>query len=223
MRLREEREQVVRYCRKLLTAGLTRGTGGNISIFNRDEGLMVISPSGMPYDEMEAADVVVMDLAGKTVEGEHKPSSEHELHRVFYVGREDINAVVHAHSTYCCVLAALRQGLPAMSYLVALAGMDVRCAPYASFGTKELAEKTFAAMEDRKAVLMANHGLLTGAPDIANAFNIAEEIEFCAEVYVKARGIGRPVILDDVEMASMLERFKTYGQILEKCGSDLRE
>lgn len=213
MLLQKEREDVVKYGRKLITAGLTKGTGGNISILNRELGLMAVSPSGIDYFETTAADVVVMDLAGNVVDGRRKPSSEYELHRIFYVRRQDIDAVVHTHSVYATVLATLRQPLPAASYLVAYSGLDVRCAEYASFGTTELAERTFDAMNERFAVLMANHGLLTGSKDILNAFNIAEQIEYCAEVYVKARAIGDPVILDQKEMEKMIVKFSSsYGQ-----------
>lgn len=213
MLLEKERQDVVKYCQKLINSGLTRGTGGNISIFNREKQLMAISPSGIDYFETEPEDVVVMDSRGVIVDGKRKPSSEYELHRIFYVNREAINAVVHTHSVYATVLATLREPLPASSYLVAYAGLDVRCADYASFGTVELAQKTFAAMEDRNAVLMANHGLLAGGKDILNAFNIAEEIEYCAEVYVRARSIGTPVILKEDEMKKMIVRFnESYGQ-----------
>ena len=213
MLLQNEREDVVKYCRKMITAGLTKGTGGNISILNRELGLMAVSPSGIDYFETTAADVVVMDLAGNVVDGRRKASSEYELHRIFYVRRQDIDAVVHTHSVYATVLATLRQPLPAASYLVAYSGLDVRCAEYASFGTTELAERTFDAMNERFAVLMANHGLLTGSKDILNAFNIAEQIEYCAEVYVKARAIGDPVILDQKEMEKMIVKFSSsYGQ-----------
>ncbi|WP_303868059.1 L-fuculose-phosphate aldolase [Acetobacterium wieringae] len=213
MLLQKERQDVVNYCRKMITAGLTKGTGGNISILNREKGLMAVSPSGIDYFETLVEDVVVMDLDGKIVDGRRKPSSEYELHRIFYVRRDDIAAVVHTHSVYSTVLATLRQPLPASSYLVAYSGLDVRCADYASFGTMELAEKTFEAMRDRFAVLMANHGLLTGSTDILNAFNIAEQIEHCAEVYVKARAIGTPVVLDADEMARMVVKFdRFYGQ-----------
>lgn len=135
MLLQNEREDVVKYCRKMITAGLTKGTGGNISILNRELGLMAVSPSGIDYFETTAADVVVMDLAGNVVDGRRKPSSEYELHRIFYVRRQDMDAVVHTHSVYATVLATLRQPLPAASYLVAYSGLDVRCAEYASFGT----------------------------------------------------------------------------------------
>ena len=214
MLLQQEREDVVKYCKMLITHGLTKGTGGNISIFNREQGLFAISPSGIDYFETEPEDVVVMNLDGQVVDGKRKPSSEHELHRIFYVNRPDINAVVHTHSVYSTVLAVLREELPASSYLVAFAGgPNVRCGDYVSFGTKELAEITLKAMEDRNAALMANHGLITGGKDILNAFNIAEQIEGCAEVYVKARMIGKPVILDDDEMAKMVDVFNhSYGQ-----------
>ena len=217
MLLQKEREDVVKYCRKMITAGLTKGTGGNISILNRQSRLMAVSPSGIDYFEIEVDDVVVMDLEGKIVDGLRKPSSEYELHRIFYVKRRDIDAVVHTHSVYSTVLATLRLPLPASSYLVAYSGLDVRCADYASFGTTELAERTFAAMTDRFAVLMANHGLLAGSKDILNAFNIAEQIEHCAEVYVKARAIGDPVILDTEEMKKMIVQFGSfYGQKASK-------
>jgi L-fuculose-phosphate aldolase len=213
MLLEQERIDVVHYCKKLITAGLTTGTGGNISILNREKGLYAMSPSGMDYFETEPEDVVVMDLEGQVVEGKRKPSSEHALHRIFYTRRDDIDAVVHTHSTYCTVLATLREGLPASNYLIAFAGPDVRCSAYASYGTPELAEVAFEAMQDRQAALMANHGMVAGARTIAGAFNIADQIEQCAKVYVLARAIGKPVLLDEEEMERMMVRFRDdYGQ-----------
>lgn len=212
MLLEKEREDIVEYCKKMLSTGLTKGTGGNISIYNREKGLMAISPSGLEYEKMQPEDVVVLDLEKNIVEGTHKPSSEFDMHSIFYRNRDDISAVIHTHSRYAKTLSSLRWSLPAVSYLVAYAGYDVRCAEYASFGTKELAENAFKAMDNRKAVLLANHGLLAGAADIKNAFNIAEEIEFCAEVYYRAKSIGEPVILNEKEMEKMIEKFETYGQ-----------
>lgn len=212
MLLLKEREQVVVYCKKLITAGLTKGTGGNISVFDRESGLYAISPSGMDYFSMTPEDVVVMNLQGEVVEGSRKPSSEWDLHRIFYQNRKDLNAIVHTHSVYCTVLATNREGLPASSYLVAFAGKDVRCADYASFGTPELAKLAYEGMADRNAVLLANHGLVTGGSDLLHAFQVAEQIEFCAEVYVKARSIGKPAILPEDEMGRMIERFGDYGQ-----------
>ncbi|MGM8212410.1 L-fuculose-phosphate aldolase [Virgibacillus sp. W0430] len=212
MLLEKERIDIITYCQKLLHSGLTKGTGGNISIYDREQGLMAISPSGIDYDDLVPEDIVVLDMDHNIVDGRRKPSSELQMHSIFYKKREDLNAIVHTHSTFAKTLSSLRWRLPAVSYLVAYAGKDVRCAKYASFGTKELAENAFKGMEDRRAVFLANHGLLTGAQDIKNAFNIAEEIEFCAEVYYRAKSIGSPVILDNMEMARMEEAFKTYGQ-----------
>ena len=212
MLLESIREEIVRYSRELIRSGLTVGTGGNISVFDRESGLFALTPSGMDYFEMEASDIVVLDLEGRIVDGCRKPSSELELHRIFYQRREDIHAVVHAHSTYCTVLATNHMDLPASSYLVAFAGKNVRCGAYAPFGTRELAELTFEAMKDRRAALMANHGLIAGGPDLMQAFDIARQIEFCAKVYVKALSIGKPVILSDQEMETMIRRFGSYGQ-----------
>ncbi len=216
MLLENVRKEIVSYSRKLIESGLTVGTGGNISVFDPDSGLFALTPSGMDYFDMEASDIVVLDLQGRVVEGCRKPSSELELHRIFYEKRPDIRALVHAHSTYCTVLATNRMDLPASSYLVAFAGKNVRCGGYASFGTRELAELTFQAMEDRQAALMANHGLIAGGPDLMRAFDVAQQIEFCAKVYVKALSIGKPVILSDQEMESMATRFGSYGQTVKK-------
>ena len=206
------RQEIVVYSRKLITEGLTVGTGGNISVFDPESGLFAITPSGIDYFQMDADDIVVLDMNGKIADGKRRPSSEVELHRIFYEKRSDIRAVVHTHSPYCTALATNRMELPASSYLVAFAGKNVRCGDYASFGTRELAEKTFEAMEDRYAALMANHGLITGADTLLRAFDIAQQIEFCARVYITARSIGQPVILPDDEMERMISRFQDYGQ-----------
>lgn len=208
----KERQEIVDYCKLMIARGLTKGTGGNISIFDRDSGLMIISPSGIDYDVMSAQDVSVVDLNGQLVFGDKKPSSEFPMHAIFYQKREDLNAIVHTHSPFATTIASLRWDLPAISYLVAFSGKNVRCAEYASFGTRELAENAFEAMQDRQAVLLANHGLLAGANNIANAFTVAEEIEFCCEIYSRAKAMGEPVILDDDEMDRMSEKFNTYGQ-----------
>jgi len=217
MLLEKERELIVEYGKKLITCGLTKGTGGNISICNREKGLMAISPSGMDYFETTPQDVAVLSVSdGKAVDGKRKPSSEHAMHRIYYTGREDINAVVHTHSTYATTLATMGWGLPASNYLVALAGPDVRCAPYASFGTPELAQNAFDYMKDRYCVLLGNHGLVAGSVDLPNAFNIASLIEECCQTYYLATVAGRANILSKEEMETMMERFKTYGQVKSK-------
>lgn len=213
MLMKNEREQIVEYGKKLIDANLTKGTGGNLSIFNREKQLMAISPSGIDYFKIKPEDVVILDLEGNKVDGDKSPSSEYEMHRIFYGNRTDIDAIIHTHTMYATTIACLNWELPPVHYMVALAGLNVRCAKYATYGTKELAENAFEAMKDRNAVLLANHGLLAGAKDLANAFNITEEIEYCAELYYRTKCIGEPVILSEEEMTLMLDKFKTYGQV----------
>ena len=213
MLMKNEREQIVEYGKKLIDANLTKGTGGNLSIFNREKQLMAISPSGIDYFKIKPEDVVILDLEGNKVDGDKSPSSEYEMHRIFYENRRDIDAIIHTHTMYATTIACLNWELPPVHYMVALAGLNVRCAKYATYGTKELAENAFEAMKDRNAVLLANHGLLAGAKDLANAFNITEEIEYCAELYYRTKCIGEPVILSEEEMTLMLDKFKSYGQV----------
>jgi len=213
MILEKEREQVIEYSLKLLSEGLTNGTAGNVSIFNREEGLVAISPTGVNYSELTPEMISIVDLDGKLIEG-LKPSSELEMHMILYRNREDVNAVIHTHPVYTTVLACLRQDLPAIDYMIAVTGATkVKCAEYASYGTKELAENAYKAMGSSLAVILANHGLTTAGKDIANALNITVQVEYISNLYIKAKNIGEPIVLPDNEMNSMLERFKTYGQI----------
>ena len=213
MILEKEREQVIEYSLKLLSEGLTNGPAGNVSIFNREEGLVAISPTGVNYSELTPEMISIVDLDGKLIEG-LKPSSELEMHMILYRNREDVNAVIHTHPVYTTVLACLRQDLPAIDYMIAVTGATkVKCAEYASYGTKELAENAYKAMGSSLAVILANHGLTTAGKDIANALNITVQVEYISNLYIKAKNIGEPIVLPDNEMNSMLERFKTYGQI----------
>lgn len=212
MLMEKARLELVEYGKMLVKAGLTKGTGGNLSVFDREAGTVAITPSGMDFFEIKPEDIVIIDLDGKVIEGHRTPSSEWEMHLMPYRTRDDIDAVVHAHVMYTTILSCLHETLPATHYMIAVAGPDVRCAEYATFGTHELAVNACKAMEDRRAVILANHGVLAGAQDLKNAYNIVEEIEYCSEIYVKARSIGNPVILSDEEMTLMAEKFKTYGQ-----------
>lgn len=214
MLLREEREKIVEYGKKLIDSGLTTGTGGNISIFDPVTKLMCITPSGVPYHEIEAKDVVVLDLDCNVVEGHLKPSSEKEMHAIVYRERSGLNAMVHTHSKFAAALSTLRVDLPAIDYLVAFGGgKNVRVAEYATFGSKELAINALKAMENRNAVLLANHGLNVCGPDLDTAYSVTEQIEFCCELYLRALSTGKqPVVLDDQEMEKMVGLFVTYGQ-----------
>ena len=212
MLLQKEREMIVAYGKRMLSAGLTRGTGGNLSIYDRNLELMAITPSGIPYEEIEAEDIMIMKLDGTIVEGNKTPSSEHAMHEIVYRTREDVGAMLHVHSTFAVTLACLNEDLPAVDYMVAYSrGRSVKCAPYASFGTSDLAVNALKTMGDQNAVLLANHGMNVVGPDLPKAFAIAEQLEFCAELYVRARTIGKPVILPDDEMDQMVERFMRAG------------
>lgn len=212
MLMESERIQLIEYGKKLVKNNLTKGTGGNLSIFDRKSGYVAITPSGIDFFEIQPEDIVIIDLEGNIIEGDREPSSEWEMHLMPYRTRKDMDAVIHAHTMYATVLACLHKELPATHYMIAVAGPTVRCAEYATYGTHELAINASKAMEDRNAVILANHGILAGAKDLLNAFNIVEEIEYCSEVYCKALSIGEPVILPQEEMTLMAEKFKTYGQ-----------
>lgn len=212
MLMQKEREELVKYGKKLVEYNLTKGTGGNLSVFDREHGYMAITPSGIDFFEIKPEDIVIMDLDGNKIEGDRNPSSEWEMHLLQYKERDDMDAVIHAHTLYGAVMAVLRWELPATHYMIAVAGPTVRCAEYATYGSHELAVNATKAMKDRKAVLLANHGILAGANDLLNAFNIIEEIEYCCKVYLIAKAVGNPVVLDDDEMTLMHEKFKSYGQ-----------
>lgn len=211
--LMDERKQLVKYGLKLVDSGLTVGTGGNISIFNKNSGFMAITPSGIEYDQLQEEDIVIMDLEGNVKEGSLKPSSEHQMHSIVYRNRDDVSAMIHTHALYATTISCLNIDLPAIDYLVAHAGgKNVRCAKYATYGTKELAENALEAMKDRKAVLLANHGINVVGDSLEETFAVTEQIEFCARLYWQARAFGEPVILPDEEMNMMVGRFENYGQ-----------
>ncbi|MDJ0722248.1 MAG: L-fuculose-phosphate aldolase [Desulfobacterales bacterium] len=213
MLLADERRAVVDGGNAMVRAGLTTGTGGNVSRICRRRGLVAISPSGLEYAAMRPEDVALVDLDGLMVEGGYQPSSELGFHLAIYRRRPDAGAVVHTHSVYATTLACLGWELPAVHYLVGFAGRKVPVAPYATFGTDELAVNVAAALgPDQNAVLLANHGLVAVGADMRAALNTAEEVEFVARVYYQAQCAGTPVILPDREMDVVIAKFKTYGK-----------
>ncbi|WP_320006093.1 L-fuculose-phosphate aldolase [Maridesulfovibrio sp.] len=212
MLLKRERELIVEYGLKLLESGLTTGTGGNLSVLNREHGLLAISPSGLDYRLSKPEDIVVMDLDGNIKESARKPSSEYGFHTALYKTRTDVNAVVHTHSVYATTVACLNMELPAVHYLVGFAGKKVPLAPYATFGSQELADNVTDTIGNYNAVLLANHGLITVGRQIGNAFDAAEELELVARIYIQALSVGKPVIVPDDEMDKVIDKFSTYGQ-----------
>jgi L-fuculose-phosphate aldolase len=189
--------------------GLNRGSSGNVSLREGDG--FLVTPSGMPPAALREDDIVAMDMAG-AASGARKPSSEWRFHRDIYAARPDCNAVVHAHPPFCVALASHRRGIPAFHYMVAMAGgTDIRCAPYATYGTQELSDHAVAALAGRLACLLGNHGMIAIGPSLERALALAVEVEGLAEGYWRALQIGEPVLLDDAEMAVVLEKFKSYG------------
>jgi L-fuculose-phosphate aldolase len=212
MLLAQERAAVVRYGRKLVAAGLTAGTGGNLSCRSPETGMVAISPSGMDYGEIVEEDVAVLSPSGEVVEGRRKPSSEWAMHLEAYRARPDAGGVVHTHSPFATVLACLGWEIPPVHYLVGFAGKRVPCIPYVLFGTDELARSAASALGEGSAVLLGNHGLLAVGSTLSRAFATAEEIEFVAQVYYRTRCVGEPRILSEGEMEPVLAKFAAYGQ-----------
>jgi len=213
MLLEKERQRVADYGRKLSSSGLTKGTGGNISIFDEESGYMVIKPSGMAYEDIKASDVVVMDLKGNIIEGVKKPSSEHELHAMIYKMHDDARAVVHSHSMYTTTLACMGEPVVATHYLIAGAETSkVSCVKYATFGSDELAQNVKDANPKGLAMLLENHGMVAFGPTIEKAYNVAENVEWVAEIQWRAMCAGKPVVLADDEIDKVINSFKSYGQ-----------
>lgn len=213
MLLESARIQIAAYGRKMQSSGLCKGTSGNLSIFDPASGLMAISPSGMDYFQTEPADIVVLDLNGRTVDGSRRPSSEHAMHAAFYRRKPGLRAVVHTHSIFCTTLACMGLPLEAMHLVFAGAGCDrVPCAPYATFGTPELAEAAISACGDGNAVLLANHGLVACGESLSAAFSLAEDLEYTAELQWRCLCAGTPHPLSHDQLEQLRVRFQTYGQ-----------
>lgn len=210
MSVDELRAAVVRAAREMSERGLSRGTSGNASA-RTDEG-MLVTPSAVPYSQMHEDDLVLLDLDGRVLQGQRKPTTEWPMHAAVYQARPDAGAVVHTHATFCTTLATLRRDIPPFHYMVAVAGGDsVRCAPYATFGTPDLARHAMEALEGRRACLLANHGMLALGASPSAALDLAWEVEGLAELYWRALQVGEPVLLTDREMADAMERFREYG------------
>jgi len=212
MILQKERESIVEYGKKLLTSQLTTGSGGNLSIFNRDQNLIAIKPTGVDYMIMKPEDVVVVSPTVEIVDGVLKPSSELKFHLALLHHRPDINAVVHTHQPYATTVACLNIELPPVHYLIGFSGDKVPLAKYATFGSQALSDYILEAIGPYNACLMANHGLVTVGTDISRAFATAEELELVSRIYCLARSMGEPRILSKEDMAEVTEKFKTYGQ-----------
>ncbi len=203
------REALIAVNRRMVALGLNRGRSGNLSA--RFEDHFLITPSGADPHAMGPENLVAMDFDG-AVRGQGAPSSEWRFHRDILVARPEINVVLHAHPIFSTALACLGRGIPAFHYMVAAAGgASIRCAPYATFGSQELSDHALAALVARRACLLANHGMIALGESLDLALDLAIEVEALAEQYGAALQLGEPMILSDVEMAKVLEKFRTYG------------
>jgi len=218
----ELRAEVISTARAMNASGINVNKSGNVSVRCSHERKMgfLVTPTGVPYDALMPTDLVFIPL-GKTggealpdgVVGTHKPSSEWRFHFDILRSRREFEAIVHTHSQAATALACHHLGIPAFHYMVAVAGgPDVRCAPYATFGTQELSDNALAALRGRKACLLAHHGVIACERSLARALALAIEVENLAGMYLRARQIGDPPLLSAAEMERVIEKFATYGQ-----------
>ncbi len=211
------RQQLLQVTQKLSAIGLNRGSSGNVSVREGDG--FLVTPSGIAAEVMTADDMVWMNFAGHSVDsapcvstGLNKPSSEWRFHHDIYQARPEVNAVIHTHSMFATTLSTLRRDVPAFHYMIALAGGDsIRCAPYALFGSQALSNNALTALHNRKACLLANHGMIAIAENLAKALAITIEVETLCEQYLRALQVGEPFILSSQEMNEVLAQFKDYG------------
>jgi L-fuculose-phosphate aldolase len=204
------RREIIATALKMNALGINTGKSGNVS--SRSRHGFLITPTGMAYADTRPEQIVAMHMDG-SFEGAVLPSSEWRFHRDIYAARAEVGAIVHTHSSYATTLACLGRDLPPFHYMIAVGGgPDIRCAPYATFGSQQLSDHALAALAGRNACLLAQHGMIAlgSSPDAALA--LAVEVEGLARLYWQALQIGVPVLLDADEMAMVIEKFKTYGQ-----------
>lgn len=209
MLLHDERAQLVEYCRRMQADALTVGTSGNLSVRVGDH--IAITPSGAAYEDLTPESICVIDLDGNRVEDGLEPSSEVPMHTSVYRST-DAKAVVHTHPLYASTLSAVVDELPAVHYMVALLGGPVRVAPYATFGSPELAENSIAALQDRYGVILQNHGATTYGESLAKAYTRSIYLEWVCRMYYQAKLLGEPNILPADEIARVAEKLTSYGQ-----------
>ncbi len=205
------RDKLVSTAKKMSALGLTPGMSGNVSV--RTSTGMLVTPSGMPYEDLIGDDAVAVQLDGTIRAGQRAPSSEWQLHRDILASRKDVDAIVHTHSLFSTTLSMLRRSIPAVHYMVVLAGGDeIPCAEYATFGSAELALNAVTALRGGSACLLANHGMVALGSSLDGALRLAAEVETLASQYWHAAQIGSPVVLDGNELSRVRARFAEYGQ-----------
>ena len=214
----DKKQEVIEYAKKLNTENLSPLRSGNISIRGANEEIdgFFITPSGVKYDDLTTDSIVFLELnennnIKKISDKVINPSSEWRFHQDIYIEKRDAQAIVHAHSANAAAVSAHGKNIPAFHYMVALAGgNNIKCAEYATFGTKELSQNIIKALDGRKACLMSNHGQVAFGKSLSEAFELAKEIENICHQYINTIKLGQPKILSDEEMKRILDKTKNY-------------
>lgn len=205
------RTDLVCTARRLHELNLSAAATGNVSV--RCGPGYLVTPSGMDYQSVTADDLVWLDVDGGVPEGQRRPTSEWRMHVAIYQARPEFAAIVHTHSAHATALACLRREIPPFHYMVTKAGGDnIRCADYATFGTQALSNNALQALADRRACLLANHGLIAAGATLATALQLAWEVEELARQYCLLLPLGEPVLLDAEELQRVSAQFADYGQ-----------
>ena len=208
---REASLAIIAAAQSMDAAGFTPNKSGNVS--QRFADGYLITPAAQPYATLQADDIVHLNAAGHVKRSRHRPSSEWSMHAMIYRQRPDAHAILHNHSPNATALSATRRGIPPFHYMIAVARGDIRCANYATFGTDALAENAVAALADRNAALLANHGVVAIGATLSAALSVAIEVENLARQYLLLLAAGlTPTLLDDAEMAVVLKKFRDYGR-----------
>ena len=203
------RTEIIKYSRMLNSKKLSALRSGNIS--SRYKNGFLITPSGKKYSTLKNKDIVFVSLSGKYDKKNGSPSSEWKFHQDIYIRKKAAKAIVHAHSTNATAVSTHKRGIPAFHYMVAMAGgHDIKCAKYATFGTRELSKNILNALKDRNACLIANHGQIAFEENLTKAFELAEEVENICLQYITSLKLGKPKFLSLKEMKKVLSKTKNY-------------
>ena len=201
--IEKEKDNVVEIGLRMAQSNLVVGSWGNISTLVKKDKLVIITPSGVNCNCLQARGLLTVDLDGNVVEGDLRPSTELQLHLAIYKARPDVNAIVHTHSTYGCAMAVARQSLPPiLEDMAQLVGGPVPVAEYAPAGTKELAENCVRALAELNAVFLANHGVIGVGRDLEEALQVCQLVERTAKVYILSRILGTPFVLAEEDVKS---------------------
>lgn len=206
------RTEIIAVAQALDAAGMVPNKSGNVSCRSNDG--FVITPAGTPYRDLLPTDLVELPVRGEPPASGPRPSSEWRMHAAIYASRPDARAVVHTHSPRATALACAGRGIPPFHYMIALAGGDIRCMPYATFGTAGLAAVAVRGLEGRRATLLSNHGVLAVGESLRAAYAVAIEVENLATQYLALLAAGlEPRLLDDAELARVIGKFSDYGRL----------